>query len=54
MLQWFIENKGEIAVIILLAVLVSLILWNMFRNKKKGGCSCAWGGCAFKDSCHKQ
>jgi hypothetical protein len=54
MWQWLLENKGEIAVIFVLAALVILILWNMFRKKKKGSCSCGCGGCAFQDSCHKK
>jgi hypothetical protein len=55
MVQWFLENKGEIAVIAVLLALVILIVWNMLRSKKKGGgCSCGCSGCAFQEDCHKK
>lgn len=38
-----------------IAAVFAVIVVREIRNRKKGkgGCSCGCGGCAFKDSCHK-
>lgn len=38
----------------ILAVLVFMIVYNMYRKKKqgKGGCGCGCSNCAMSDACH--
>ncbi|MBR4867589.1 MAG: FeoB-associated Cys-rich membrane protein [Clostridia bacterium] len=43
-------------IVAVLAVILIAIIVNFVLNKKKGksSCSCGCGGCAFKDTCHKE
>lgn len=54
MLEWFAENIGSIIAVIVLAGLVSAIVFKMIKDKKSGKSSCGCGceHCAMKDSCH--
>ena len=56
MLQWLGENAGTILVVFILAVVVTLIIRTLIRDKKAGKSSCGAGcaGCAMKGNCHKR
>lgn len=53
-MEWIIANMGSIIVVLALAAIVTAIIVNMIRNKKKGksSCGCGCDGCAFSGSCH--
>ncbi len=56
MLQWLAENLGTILICAALAAIVTLIIWYLIRQKKRGkavcGCNCAH--CAMHGTCHSQ
>lgn len=54
MIEWIVANIGSIIVVAVLAVIVTAIIVNMIRNKKRGksSCGCGCDGCAFSGSCH--
>ena len=47
------ENAGTIAVAAVLALIISVIVFRMVKNRKKGKCSCSSGcsGCPFSGKC---
>lgn len=54
MLEWLSANIGSIIVVLVLAAIVTAIIVNMIKDKKRGKSSCGGGcaGCAFSGSCH--
>lgn len=52
MLTWITENMGTILIGLLICLAVVLAARSVYRNKKKGGCSCGCSGCPVSSSCH--
>ncbi|MBR5202978.1 MAG: FeoB-associated Cys-rich membrane protein [Clostridia bacterium] len=55
MIEFFIANMGTIIVSVILAIIVSLIIYKMYRDKKKGksSCGCNCSSCPMSGECHK-
>lgn len=55
MLEFIVANIGTIIVLVVLAIIVGTIIYNMFRDKKKGksSCGCNCGSCPMANECHK-
>lgn len=55
MISWISQNLATIIICLVLALIVTLIIVGLVRDKKKGksscGCNCA--NCAMRGSCHK-
>lgn len=53
-MEWILDNLASIAVLLIVAAIITLIVIKMIKDKKSGkkNCSCGCGGCAFKDNCH--
>ncbi len=55
MLEFIISNIGTIIVLLVLAIIVGVIIYKMYRDKKQGksscGCNCA--SCPMSNECHK-
>ncbi len=59
MIEWIEANLPTILVSAVLLMVISLIIYGMVKDKKKGKSSCGGScsgcaGCAMHDSCHKQ
>ena len=56
MISWISQNIATIIICLVLALIVTLIIVGLVRDKKKGksscGCNCA--NCAMRGSCHKK
>lgn len=54
-MQWIISNLGTIIVSIILVAIVSLILYSMLDNKRKGksSCGCNCSCCPSGGMCHR-
>ena len=40
---------------VIAAIFIAIIVSEVVKKKKgKSSCSCGCGGCAFRDSCHKE
>jgi len=54
MFAWLIANLGTIILILVIAAIVGLIIFNMVKNKKRGksSCGCNCCNCPNSDSCH--
>lgn len=52
MFEWLAANLATIVVSLIVLAIVSLVVWKMVRDKKrgKGGCSCG-GGCSTCGAC---
>ena len=55
MLDWFAANLGTILISLVLAVIVTLIVVYLLRQKKAGKSSCGAGcaHCAMHGQCHE-
>ena len=55
MLDWFAANLGTILISLVLAVIVTLIVVYLLRQKKAGKSSCGAGcaHCAMLGQCHR-
>ena len=55
MLNWFAANLGTILISLILAVIVTLIVVYLLRQKKAGKSSCGAGcaHCAMHGQCHE-
>ena len=55
MLEFLISNLGTIIVFLVLAIVVSLIIYKMYRDKKQGNssCGCNCSSCPMANECHK-
>ena len=53
MFEWLAANLATIVVSLIVLAIVSLVVWKMVRDKKrgKGGCSCG-GDCGACGGCH--
>ncbi len=55
MLEFIVSNIGTIVVLIALTIIVGVIVFKMYRDKKQGksscGCNCA--NCPMSGKCHK-
>ncbi|MBO5036902.1 MAG: FeoB-associated Cys-rich membrane protein [Clostridia bacterium] len=56
MLDWLINNLGTIAVLVILAIIVTLIVIKLIKDKKQGRSSCGCGcqNCSMSEHCHKK
>ena len=56
MLAWLTENIATIIICAVLIAVVSVIIVNMIKNKKKGKSSCGCGctDCPMSGSCHSE
>ena len=56
MISWISQNLATIIICLVLALIVTLIIVGLVRDKKKGksscGCNCAH--CAMAGSCHNK
>ena len=54
MLQFIVNNLGNIAVSAILLFVVGGVIYYMVKEKKQGksSCGCNCSGCAMKDACH--
>ena len=52
MFEWLAANLATIVVSLIVLAIVSLVVWKMVRDKKrgKGGCSCG-GSCSTCGAC---
>ena len=39
---------------LLAGLFIGIVVREIAKRKKGGGCSCGCGGCAFRDTCHKK
>ena len=55
MLNWFVANLGTILISLILAVIVTLIVVYLLRQKKAGKSSCGanCAHCAMHGQCHE-
>ena len=55
MIEFLIANSGTIIVFVVLAVIVGLIIFKMYRDKKQGksSCGCNCSSCPMSNECHK-
>jgi len=53
-LSFLSENIGTIAVLAVLGLIVGLVIANMVKKKKRGGCGCGCTDCPMSGKCHKQ
>lgn len=55
MFKWIAENIATIGLTAILALIVTLIIVKLVRDKKKGKspCGCNCGHCAMSGSCHR-
>ncbi len=55
MLNFIIQNIGTIVVLLVLAAVVSLVIYKLCSDKKKGksSCGCNCGCCPNSQLCHK-
>lgn len=55
MLTWLSDNLGTIIVSLILIAIVTAIIVNMIRDRKKGknSCGCGCEHCALHGKCHK-
>lgn len=53
-MSWFFNNLGSILTIIVLAVITTLILRYLIKQKKEGksSCGCGCSQCALNGTCH--
>lgn len=51
MFEWLLTNLATIAVTLVIIAIVTAIVVYMYREKKKGHCSCG-GNCAACSACH--
>ena len=56
MIEFFAENWGTLLIGAVVAVVVSLVVRKLYRDKKqgKGTCSCGCSGCPSAGLCHKK
>lgn len=54
MLSWIAENIATVLICLFLAVMVSVIIAKLVKDKKKGksSCGCGCANCAMAGSCH--
>ena len=54
MLQFIVNNLGNIAVSAILLFFVGGVIYYMVKDKKEGksSCGCNCSGCAMKGACH--
>lgn len=55
-MSWLAENAGTIIICIILVAVISFILYNMIKNKRKGksSCGCNCSNCPAGGACHKR
>lgn len=48
-------SPGTIIILCVLALIIGLVIFSMFKQKKSGksGCGCGCEGCPSKNQCHK-
>lgn len=53
-MDWLLANIGTIAVAVLVAAMVTAVIFNGVRKKKQGKstCSCGCADCPMKNKCH--
>lgn len=56
MISFILSNIGTIAVALVLAIIVTLIVWKMLSDKKKGknSCGCNCKNCPSAGMCHNK
>lgn len=56
MLDFLMKNLGTIIILIVLASVVLLIIFRMYKNHKKGktACGCGCDNCPSAKICHKK
>ena len=54
MISWITENASTIGISLVLLALMLLAVRKMIKDRKKGGCSCGCGGCAYQNNCPSQ
>lgn len=56
MFLWLTENLATIIISAVLIVIVTAIVVNIIRNKRKGNssCGCGCGDCPMSSSCHRE
>ena len=54
MIGWIMENISTIIVCAVLIAVVTAVICNMVKNKRRGqtSCGCGCDACAMKGSCH--
>lgn len=54
MLHWLYENLGTLLIALVLAAVVTAIVWSLVRKKKQGesSCGCGCAHCAMNGTCH--
>ena len=55
MVEFLISNLGTIIVALALTIVVGLIIFKMYRDKKQGksSCGCNCSSCPMANECHK-
>ena len=55
MLEFLSANIGTIIVFVVLAIIVGIVIYKMYRDKKKGksSCGCNCSSCPMANECHK-
>ena len=55
MIEFLVSNIGTIVVFVVLAVIVGVIIYKMYSDKKKGksSCGCNCSSCPMTNECHK-
>ena len=54
MAAWFAANGGTLLITLALVVIIALVIFKLYKDKKKGASSCGCGceHCAMRDKCH--
>ena len=55
-IEFFAANIGTIAVLLILAAILTLVAVNIVKNKKKGAsaCGCGCSSCPYSGKCHAE
>lgn len=55
MVEFLSKNSGTIIVFVVLAIIVCVIIYKMYNDKKQGksSCGCNCGSCPMANECHK-
>ena len=53
-MQIILQNLGTVAVCFILAVVIAVIVFGIYRDKRAGKSSCggSCGACPMRDTCH--
>lgn len=54
-IQWFSNNLSTILISLVLVIILGIIVYRLYLNKKRGKTSCGnnCAGCALQNTCHK-